>query len=57
VQAQSYRDEEAKSDRHQESTMNDTSNKPAVSKTVPAARDQRLRDMANCIRFLTVDFH
>ena len=27
----------------------------AVQKAVPPARDQHLRDMANCIRFLSMD--
>jgi transketolase len=34
--------------------MADTETPPAP-KTVPAPRDQHLRDMADCIRFLTVD--
>ena len=35
--------------------MMDTPASQAGPKTVPRARDQHLRDMANCIRFLTMD--
>jgi transketolase len=35
--------------------MTDTSSNQAVPKTVPAAPNRHLRDMANCIRFLTMD--
>jgi transketolase len=35
--------------------MMDTPASQAGPKTVPGARDQHLRDMANCIRFLTMD--
>jgi len=35
--------------------MTDTLSNQAVPKTVLAARDQHLRDMANCIRFLSMD--
>jgi transketolase len=35
--------------------MADAHSDQAVQKTVPPARDQHLRDMANCIRFLSMD--
>jgi transketolase len=35
--------------------MTNTSSNQAVPKTVPAPWDQHLRDMANCIRFLSMD--
>jgi transketolase len=35
--------------------MADVISDQAMPKTVPAARDQHLRDMANCIRFLSMD--
>jgi transketolase len=35
--------------------MMDTPASQAGPKAVPGARDQHLRDMANCIRFLTMD--
>ena len=35
--------------------MSDIRSDQATPKSVPAARDQHLRDMANCIRFLSMD--
>ena len=35
--------------------MADATSDQTVPKTVPTARDQHLRDMANCIRFLSMD--
>src|ERR1700761_8171827 len=35
--------------------MSDVVSSLAAEKTIPAARDQHLRDMAHCIRFLTMD--
>lgn len=35
--------------------MADTLSDPALPKAVPPARDEHLRDLANCIRFLTMD--
>ncbi len=35
--------------------MANTTSDQTMPKTVPAARDQHLRDMANCIRFLSMD--
>src|SRR3954463_4356255 len=35
--------------------MADAHSDQAVQKTVPPARDQHLRDMADCIRFLSMD--
>ena len=35
--------------------MTDAASTPSVPKTVPPPRDQHLRDMADCIRFLSMD--